>query len=143
MTNKRSPEANIMNAFEASIVASTAVAATPLDSEDADDGPDITSQFMDDAVVAPWYHQSSTFNTQIFELQLPDFTKVHESNPIELRAGQRIHLSQAAVVPQAAWLAELHLFYLTFPELCRKCLCSDAATGTHPDYAGLWKQFRQ
>ncbi|KAL3130626.1 hypothetical protein ABBQ38_008020 [Trebouxia sp. C0009 RCD-2024] len=33
--------------------------------------------------------------------------------------------------------------FLTFPELCRKCLCSDAATCTHPDYAGLWKQVRQ
>ncbi|KAL3156470.1 hypothetical protein ABBQ38_000775 [Trebouxia sp. C0009 RCD-2024] len=141
--HKRSPEATIMNAFKAFIVASTAVAATPLDCEDADGGPDVTSQFRDDAVVAPWYHQPSTFNTDTFELQLPNFTKVHESTPIELRDGQRIHLSQAAVGPQADWLAELHLLYLTFPELCRKRLSSDAAACTHPDCAGLWKQFKQ
>lgn len=77
-----------------------------------------------------------------FELQLPSFTRVHESTPIELLDGQRIHLTQSAVGPQADWLAELHLFYLSFPELCRKCLCSDASTCNHPSYAELWNNFR-
>ncbi|KAL3145144.1 hypothetical protein ABBQ38_001745 [Trebouxia sp. C0009 RCD-2024] len=45
--------------------------------------------------------------------------------------------------PKAKYLAELHLFYLWFPELCRKCLCPDAAACIqHPSYAELWRRFR-
>lgn len=91
----------------------------------------------------PWYHVPHTSNEATFELELPSFTRVHESIPIELLHGKHVQLTQRAVGPQADWLAELHLFYLTFPKLCRKCLCLDPGACNHPSYAELWKQFRQ
>ena len=63
--------------------------------------------------------------------------------PIEFLDGKHLSLTQRAVGPHGGWLAELHLFYLTFSELCRKCLCPDPAACNHPSNAELWKQFRQ
>lgn len=64
MTNKRSPEATIMNAFKAFILASTAMVGTPLDKGDAADGSDPASQFIDHSLATPWYHVPQTFNTE-------------------------------------------------------------------------------
>ena len=76
MTNKRSSEPTIINAFKAFLVASTAMVGTPLDNDDPADGSDPSSQFIDHSVATPWYHVPHTF-IETFELQLPSFTRVH------------------------------------------------------------------
>ena len=74
MTNKRSPEATIINAFRAFTVSSLAVASTPCDRDEAADASDPASQFIDNSVAGPWYHVPHTFNEDTFELELPSFT---------------------------------------------------------------------
>ena len=145
MTNKRSPEATIMNAFKSFTVASTALAATPASMIEGEQGSDPALQFVSSSVATPWYHLPRTFNESTFELDLPSYTKQHESTPIELLDGKEVYLSSnsQASKDEYKWIAELHLFYIEFPELCKKCTCPDSAVCTvHPSYTQLWRRFR-
>ena len=148
MTNQRSPEATIMVAFKAFTVATLAVATTLLDRDTSDpaaDASDPASQFIDNSVATPWYHVPHTFNEATFELELPSFTKVHESTPIELLDRKHVELTQKAVGDRrTSWQSSTGLPQLPGPieQICRKCVCPDPGACSYPSYAELWKQFR-
>jgi len=92
----------------------------------------------------PFYHVPHTFDEETFELQLPEFMQEHEAMPISLfdfKETVRLSNRRGAKGNKARWLAELHLFYYNFPQLCRACLCN--APCNCPNYSALWDRFLQ
>ena len=92
----------------------------------------------------PFYHVPHTFDENTIELHLPDFMQEHEAMPISLtdfKETVRLTSQRGAKGNKARWLAEVHLFYNNFSQLCRACLCT--APCDCPNYSALWDRFLQ
>lgn len=134
MSQTSHPEATMFNAhyaFKAACLALTHVEAEQLLADDGREGQSAQSPFQG------LYHHLHTFDRDTNELILPSFLQAHQGADIEMRDSQGGHRFGHSQRPDPnAWQAELHLFYLQFPELCQVCECC-------PKYEELWSSFVQ
>ena len=65
-----------------------------------------------------------TFNSATNELLLPNFLQAHEGVSIDMFDSPGFFTFGIGQLPDNhSWQAELHLFYVQFPELCQACTC--------------------
>lgn len=123
MTQKSHPEATMLNAFRAFTQACIALpdqmAALPATLTEPSQSFGLSQ--------TPFYHVPRMFDPDTFALELPFFLQNHQGPDIEFydfKGAVMLLTDSKAKGDKAKWLAELHLFYINFPELCRACLCS-------------------
>ena len=87
----------------------------------------------------PFNVTAQIFDRDTFELKLPGYLRSHESTPITLEDGKQKTFGVGPHPDPKHYRAELHLLYLSHPELCQKCSCE--GTCECPTYTDLWEQF--
>lgn len=134
MTQKSHPEATIFNAhyaFKAACLALPEVAEQLL----ADQEQELWEGHGAQSVSMAFSHDLQTFDHQTNELILPSFLQANHGVSIQL-ADSHDFVPYGQHPDHNHWRAELHLYYLQFPELCKACTCC-------PTYDALWKRFMQ
>lgn len=141
MTQKSHPEATMLNAFRAFTKACIALPEqmSLLQVSMTEPSQAFGSQ------TTPFYHVPQTFNTDTFELSMPFFMKNlppdSDIDFLDFKGRVRLRTDKRTKGDSVRWLAELHLYYLNFPEQCRQCQCSPSLQCACPNYAQLWDQF--
>ena len=78
-----------------------------------------------------------TFDSATNELLLPSFLQAHEGVSIDLFDSSGFLTFGIGQLPDKhSWQAELHLFYVQFPEFCQACTCCG-------QYHELWARYMQ
>ena len=89
------------------------------------------------SVSTAFSHDLQTFDHQTNELILPSFLQTVQGVSIQLADSHGFVPFGFGQHPDPnRWRAELHLYYLQFPELCKACTCCSA-------YDALWKRYLQ
>ena len=148
------PEATILNAFKAMKVAFMAVSHLAAD-EQAEANDNLEGE--DSAAAEVGLSKNfcllpPTFNKSNNQLILPQHLEVHASLQVQLfdsggsKGGMEYFGAHSQHRDQHHRRAELHKFYVKFPEFCRSCACPEPAPGQPrchcPSYAQLWQQFQ-
>ena len=82
-------------------------------------------------------HNLQTFDHQTNELILPSFLQANQGVSIQLTDSHGFLAFGFGQHPDPNhWRAELHRYYLQFPELCKACTCCQT-------YDALWNRFLQ
>ena len=82
----------------------------------------------------------STFNATTNQLVLPSFLQAHEGVSTDRSHSSGFLTFGIGQLPDNHhWQAELHLFYLQFPELCHACTCCNNCG----QYNELWERYMQ
>ena len=136
MTQTSHPEATMFNAHAAFKTSCMAL-------------PEVAAQLLEDEADFVWQGHSAqcassafgytmqTFDHATNQLILPSYLQAHEHVPIELTDSQGSKCFGFGQYPDRhAWRAELHLYYVQEPDLCKSCDCC-------PDYKQLWLNFAQ
>ena len=81
-----------------------------------------------------------TFDRSTFALNLPTYLRRSVRVPLSLQdGGKRVRFGIGPHPDPDDWRADLHLLYLSPPELCTHCTCGHACES--PTYTQLWEQF--
>ena len=134
MSQRSHIEATIFNAHYAF---KTACLALPQLKEDllADTEDDAWEGHSAQSVSTVFTRRMPTFIPETNQLVLPSFLEAHEGVSIEMSDSPghtTFGISQSP--DHHHWQAELHLFYVQFPELCQACTCCG-------QYDQLWQRF--
>ena len=139
MTQTSHPEATMVNAWKAFITSCKAMPDRASDMHQRSD-----QEATGGSASLPFHYIPVTFDRETYQLQLPSFVTNTVSIPISLtdsrgykRFGEGNHKDRFN------WQAELHLYYLKFPGLCKSCSCSDSDNCTCLNYTQLWDRFMQ
>ena len=91
------------------------------------------------SAATPFHYLPETFDREIYQLKLPSFLQPHASTMYDAKPPQRFGFGRNKDPHQRR--AELHLFYLKFPSLCKQCECPEQSSCTCLNYAQLWDRF--
>ncbi len=136
MTQKSHPEATIFNAHYSF---KTACVALPelVDDLLADDADEVWEGHSAQSYSTVFTRKMPTFDGSTNQLILPTFLQAHQGVSIEMSDSSGFQSFGSLQFPDKHhWQAELHLFYMQFPELCQACTCCK-------QYNELWDRFMQ
>lgn len=127
MSQRSHPEATMMNAFKAF---TTVCMADPACFRNI--STDVQDEAHGGAACVPFSSLLNSFDRSTYELRLPAFLKPHDSVPWHFGDGRVLTFGVSKRPDPNLWRAELHLLYLSHPELC--------GSSTTP-YDQLWEAF--
>ena len=136
ITQKSRPEATVFNAHYSF---KTACVALPELVEDllADDADEVWEGHSAQSYSTVFTCRMRTFDDSTNQFILPTFLQAHQGVSIELSDSSGFKSFGFGRFPDKHhWQAELHLFYVQFPELCQACTCCG-------QYNDLWDRYKQ
>ena len=139
MTQKSHPEATMMNSWKAFMTCCQAVPDRASELEEVS-GTDPTTDAAAASASTPFHYIPTTFSRATYELQLPSFMDADADKRITMfdkHKKTRRFGGHGQHKDPHHWRAELHLFYLKFPQLCKQCECEVQSSCSCLSYAQL------